>query len=165
MAMSGVPLPILLVAALIGVAWAVCSCDRQSRKTLAAASRWRERPTMGDGEFLKACEIPNEPLMIDFTLAARRVIAELGRVPAETLRPDGSFAHDLVQLPYWDSLDWLDFMFRVERECRRIIARPVFDEMMRSSERWAADLQVRHVVRSLALTATVQHLNASLREE
>jgi hypothetical protein len=134
--------------------WFVVSLRRHHRATLEAACRWRERSPMGDAEFVKACEIPDEPLMAMVALAARRVIAELGTVPPETIRPDDSFAHDLVQLPYWDSLDWLDFIFQVERECRSRIPRLVFDEVVRSVEGRPADLRVRHVVRAVTMAAT-----------
>ena len=70
------------------------------RATRLAACRWRGRPPIGDDEFLKACEIPDEPLRITVALAARRVIGELRTVPAETIHPNDSFAHDLVHLPY-----------------------------------------------------------------
>ena len=124
------------------------------RATRLAACRWRQRPPMNDDEFLRACEIPDEPIPINVALTARRVIGELATVPAETIQPDDSFLHDLVQLPYWYSLDWLDFIFRVERLCQRKVPRPVFDETAASFGGWAGDLRVKHVVRAVAVAAT-----------
>jgi hypothetical protein len=111
---------------------------------------------MGDGEFLEACEIPDDPLMIEVALAARRAIAELGTVPAETILPDDSFVYDLVQLPYWDSLEWMGLVLGIERELedRVIITEPRFDEAMRAARSQSSDLRVRHVVRAMALAAT-----------
>ena len=83
------------------------------------------------------------------------MIGELGTVPAETIHPDDSFAHDLVHLPYWDSLDWLDFIFRVEIECQQKVPRPVFDEAATFTWGAVADLQVKHVVRAVAMSAMV----------
>jgi hypothetical protein len=123
------------------------------RATRLAACRWRGRPPMGDDEFLKQCEIPDDPLRISVALAARRVIGELGTVPAETIHPDDTFAHDLVHLPYWDSLDWLDFIFRVERESQRRFPRSVLDEAAMSTCERDANLRVKHVVRAIAMAA------------
>ena len=109
---------------------------------------------MSHDDFLAGCEIPEEPLRVEVALAARRVIAGLGTVPTETIRPDDSFAHDLVHLPFWDSLDWLHFIFLVERECQRKVPRLVLDEAVSLAERRDSDLRVRHVVRALALAAT-----------
>jgi hypothetical protein len=148
---------IAVLAILVGAATSfVLSLRRHRRATELAASLWRERPTMGDGEFVKACEIPGEPLMVEVALAARRVIAELGTVPAETIRPDDSFAQDLVHLPYWDSLDWLGLVLGIERELggRVIITEHPFDEAMRAARSRSSDLRVRHVVRAMALAAT-----------
>jgi hypothetical protein len=123
------------------------------RDTRLAACHWRGRPPMGDDDFSKLCEIPDEPLRISVALAARRVIGELGTVPAETIYPDDTFAHDLVQLPYWDSLDWLDFIFRVERESQRKLPRSALDVAAMSSGGRDADLRVKHVVRAIAMAA------------
>lgn len=159
---------IVVLAALVGAGTTfVLSLRKHRRATELAASRWRERATMGDGEFLEACEIPDDPLMIDVALTARRVIAELGTVPAETIRPDDSFAHDLVQLPYWDSLEWLGLIMGIERELddRAIITEECFDDAMRAARGQPSDLCVKHIVRAVAMAATVQPPKASLREQ
>src|SRR3982751_4986287 len=57
------PLVIVLAPVMIGLfIWTVISLRKHHRATLLAAERWRGRPTMGDGEFLMQCEIPDEPL-------------------------------------------------------------------------------------------------------
>lgn len=108
---------------------------------------------MGNDEFLRACKIPDEPLRIEVALAARRVIGKLATVPAETICPDDSFVHDLVQLPHWDSLDWLDFIFRVEREIRLKVSRSLFDEAAMLLGGWTGDLRVKHVIRAVSMAA------------
>src|SRR4051812_34079018 len=78
------PLAIILALLMIGLfIWTVMSLRRHHRTTLEAAGRWREWPTLGDGEFLMRCEIPEEPLPVKVALVARKVIAELGTVPPE----------------------------------------------------------------------------------
>jgi hypothetical protein len=146
-----------VLAILVGAATTfVLSLRKHRRTTELAASRWRERPTMGDGDFVKGCEIPDDPLTVEVALAARRVIADLGTVPTETIKPDDSFGHDLVQLPYWDSLEWVGLVIGIERalDDRVIITEHRFDEAMRTARSQSSDLRVRHVVRALALAAT-----------
>jgi acyl carrier protein len=96
--------------------------------------------------------------MIQVALAARRVIAELGTVPAETILPDDSFVYDLVELPCWDSLDWLGLVLGIERELggRVIITESPFDEAIRAARWQSSDLRVRHVVRAIAVAVTDQ---------
>jgi hypothetical protein len=121
---------------------------------------------MDDDDFLKGCEIPDEPLPIAVALAARRVIAELGTVPPETIRPDDSFAHHLVQLPFWDSLDWLGFILDVEQQFKGAVRLPslvwVIEEATWES---GGDLRVKHIVRFLALAATERPKKALVDDE
>ena len=71
---------------------------------------------MSDRDFLQQCgPFPNE-LAEEVAVAARRAIAGLATVPSETICPKNSFADDLSDLPYWDSLDWLGFIFETERQ-------------------------------------------------
>jgi acyl carrier protein len=143
----------LLTFSVASVAALVLWLLMHRRATRLAACRWRKRPPMGNDEFLAACNITDEPLRIEVALAARRVIGELATVPAETIRPDDSFAHDLVQLPYWDSLDWLDFVFLVEREIRLKVSRSLFDEAAMLDGGWTGDLRVKHVIRAVSMAA------------
>jgi hypothetical protein len=144
-------LTVVVVSVVVFVVWLMM----HRKATRLAATRWRERPPMSDRAFLAACEIPDESLPIELALAARRVIAELGTVPAETILPDDTFAHDLVQLPFWDSLDWMDFIFRVERECELKLSRPIFCEVaINLIPRRGTDLQVRHVIMAVVVAVT-----------
>jgi hypothetical protein len=151
------PLAVLLVPIAIAVAAADVWYRRHVRAALEASDRWRTGPTMGDGEFLMRCEVPDEPFAAAVALAARRVIADLGSVPPETIRPEDSFARDLVALPFWDSLDWFGFLLDVERACGPGVRLPgcsVIDEATAMAGGHYKDLRVRHVVRATALAAT-----------
>ena len=80
------------------------------------ASEWALRDRIFDCDFLQRCgPFPNE-LAKEVAVAARRAIAVLATVPSDTIYPENSFADDLSDLPYWDSLDWLGFILETERQ-------------------------------------------------
>jgi acyl carrier protein len=150
-------IPALVLAAVL---W----CRAHRRITLEAAERWRKRPIMADGEFLKRCGVADELLKADVALAIRRVIAELGTVPAATIRPDDSFYHDLVQLPFWDSLDWVELIMCIEEEFDARVPDSVIDDAMKLAGGYHADLRVEHVVQAV-VTAVCQPKKAMLDED
>jgi acyl carrier protein len=162
------PLAIVLASVMIGLfIWTIISLRKHRRATLAAAECWRDRPTMGDGEFLMRCEIPDEPLPVKVALAARRVIAALGTVPPETIRPDDTFAKDLVQLPFWDSLEWVGLVMGVEEEFAEkvLVAESCIDDAVKLAGGRHTELRVKHVVRAMALSATYRPKEALLDDE
>jgi hypothetical protein len=145
---SGVTTAYLLVVGLGFVHFLL----RHRRATRQAAERWRGRSPMGDREFLRRCQIPDESLPIDVALAARRAIAELGTVPAETILPDDRL-QDLGQLPFWDSLDWLGFILTTERQLGVKVRYPgsleiVHDLIMQAGGN-KAEIRVEHIVRAV----------------
>jgi len=75
---------------------------------------WREwcaRPQTTDQEFLRGCGLPGEdPLSRKLALATRYALAEASGVPPGTVKADDPFRHEI-----WDSLDWLDVIFRIEK--------------------------------------------------
>ena len=145
------PLIVLVVSVALLVIWLLM----HEKATRLAACRWRGRPPMDDDVFLKACEIPDEPLRIGVALAARRTIAELGTVPPETISPSDTFAHDLVELPFWDSLDWMGFILDIERRVDvKLPCTSVIDDAIKLAGGHHSKLQVKHVVKATALAAT-----------
>jgi hypothetical protein len=102
----------LVILALGAVGWFAL----HHRRLTEAAAQWSRRRGLSDDEFLRQCHVPGEPFAILAALSARRAVASLATVPAETIRPDDSFARDLSQLPFWDSLDWLGFVLEVEKQ-------------------------------------------------
>jgi hypothetical protein len=120
----------------------------------ANAKEWSSRPAMADEDFLRACLVPRDPMQTEAGLAARRAIASLATVPASTILPDDSFARDLVQLPFWDSLDWLGFVLETEVQSGLRIRLPAGVVERAHEEAGGGDaLRVRHVVRAVASAA------------
>src|SRR5437016_3644680 len=101
-------LSVVLAAVVVMAVWIMVR--RYREKLRQAAEQWGHRPKMANGEFLKMCQIPDDPLKTRVALTARTVIAEFAMVPSETIWPDDSFAKDLGCL--WDSVDWLEVIFR-----------------------------------------------------
>jgi acyl carrier protein len=162
------PLAIVLVPLMLGLfIWTVVSARRHLRETVRAAEHWRERPTMGDGKFLKQCEIPDESLLVEVALAARKVIADLGTVPPETIRPDDTFAEDLIQLPFWDSLEWMGLVMGVEEEFdgKVLVAESCIEDAVKLAGGRPSELKVKHVVRAMALSETYRPEEARLDDE
>jgi hypothetical protein len=116
--------------------------------------RWARRPRMSDKEFLSACGVPEAPFQKRVAIGARTSIASLAGVPRETILPEHSFANDLIELPYWDSLDWLGFIFEVEAHFRGAVVIPPdpIGDAFRAAGR-ADELRVKHVVRAVSAKA------------
>jgi hypothetical protein len=109
---------------------------------------------MPDAEFLHECEVPDEPFAARAALAARRAIASLATVRADTIGPDDSFYHDLRRLPFWDSLDWLGFALEVEKQSNYELR--VIGAVAQGAVQAAGDfkrLRVRHIIRSVMTAA------------
>jgi len=102
-------LSIALSAAVVGAIWIMVHRYRQ--KLRRAAEQWSSRPRMSDEEFLKICQIPDDPLKMRVALTARTVIAEFAMVPARRLSDDSSRTSGAC----WDSVDWLDILLRIEK--------------------------------------------------
>ena len=122
-----------------------------------AQERWATESPMDDETFLRACGIPNDPFRRRVAVKARTAIANLAGVPPATILPDHTFAHDLVELPYWDSLDWLGYVFEVERLFHNAIAIPSPVEAAFHAAGLKQPLCVKHLVKATSLAATRRH--------
>jgi len=71
---------------------------------------------MDDGEFLRLCNVPEDQITAKITLGVRRAIARLGDVPPSLIYPGDSFRRDLSALPFWSSLDAVQFLCALEEE-------------------------------------------------
>ena len=49
-------------------------------------------------------------------LAVRRAVARVGLVDPLYIRADDRYPDELVVLPLWDSIDWLELIFTIEDE-------------------------------------------------
>jgi hypothetical protein len=152
--MKGVISSLCVAAVVLYVVGCVLWFRRHGREIRANAVEWRSRPGMDDEDFLKACLVREGPVQAQAALAARRAIAELAGVPANTILPDDSFGRDLIQLPFWDSLDWVEFTIETERQSdwRIHMGSRVIDEAHKEAGGWHA-LRVRHVVRAVAASS------------
>jgi acyl carrier protein len=158
---------VLLLWVFIAIGVGVIVGVRLHRANVQALARWRGRTPMADREFSRGCQIPDESFKVDVALAVRRAIADLGTVPAETIRPDDSFSRDLVQLPFWDSLDFLEFVLEVERRLEGKVKLPgsdVIDDLIKGSGGYDAEVRVEHVVRAI-VTAVCQPKKPVLDED
>ena len=146
----------VVVVTTSAIIWLVVSYDRRQEAARQAACRWCERTTVSDDDFLNGCAIPDEPLPVIVALAARRVIGDLGEVPPETIHPDDSFDRDLLQLPFWDSVDWMSLLLGIDEELdgQVKIPLPCLKDAWKAAQDEGSDLRVRHMVRALALGAT-----------
>src|SRR5262249_20239256 len=95
----------------------------------------------------------------------RRAIAGLGTVPAETIRADDTFSEDLVQLPFWDSLEWMGLILEIEQQPEDRVSLPecVIEDAIGLAGRRPSELQVKHVARAAALAAT-SHPTEAVRD-
>lgn len=161
------PRLLVLLIGFAGVIWFVMLLRSHHRKTLAAAGRWRDRPRTSDHDFLSSCEIPEEPLPVEVALAVRKAIAELGTVSSETIRPVDTFAHDLAQLPFWDSLDWMDLVLGIEEKFdgKVLVTESCIDDAVKLAGGRSSQLKVKHVVRAMALSAAYRPKATLLDDE
>jgi hypothetical protein len=108
---------------------------------------------MGDDDFLAACGIPDDPFRRRVAVKSREAIAKLAGVPRETILPEHSSRFDLIELPYWDSLDWLGYVFEVERLLKGAVVIPNPIEEAHRAAGYMAILRVKHLVKATSLAA------------
>ena len=80
------------------------------------AARFKEgRRPQTDDEFVARCGFEPDGTAAVLVLAVRRVIGECGSVDPAYIRDDDLWPEDLGKLDFWDSIDFLHFVFSVER--------------------------------------------------
>ena len=68
--------------------------------------------------------------------------------------PEDDFTEDLIGLPFWDSVDWLHYVFSVELKARVKIPKGVFDQILQARDQDSSPtLRVQHVVKATAMAA------------
>ena len=69
-----------------------------------------------DEEFLATCDLPSTPDAARIALIVRRAVAKYGLVDPLYVRAADRYPDELVVLPQWDSLDWMQVIFELEQE-------------------------------------------------
>ena len=70
-------------------------------------------PAQSDAEFLAECGLADAPVA---ALAVRRSVATYGMVAPDHIRSGHGCPGALMELSGWDSLDFLEWVFELERE-------------------------------------------------
>ena len=81
-----------------------------------AASLAADRTPEPDEQFVAACDPPDTPEAIRVALAVRRSVANYGMIEPKFIRAADSYPDELVELSGWDSVDFLPWIFELERE-------------------------------------------------
>jgi hypothetical protein len=69
-----------------------------------------DRCDMADDVFLLSCEVPCDNTSKQIAIGFRHAIANVGKVSPLVIYPNDSFKTDLSELPFWSSLDAVDFL-------------------------------------------------------
>jgi acyl carrier protein len=91
--------------------WQVFKSDQEK-----VAEFCRGRMPQTDGEFVAACDLPDTPEAARIALAVRRAAAVYGLVDPLFVRASDRYPDELVALPRWDSLDWVEVVLELERQ-------------------------------------------------
>jgi hypothetical protein len=81
------------------------------------------RDPQPDDVFLAECALPPTEYARRVALTVRRSVAEYGMVDPLYIRADDRYPEQLSALSGWDSLDFLDWRIRFERELGLIVPR------------------------------------------
>ena len=78
--------------------------------------QFKARAKITDEQFLKDLGVETSSEVAPKVLAIRAQLAALGGIPDESLRLSDHFTGELAKLPFYDSMDVLDLIFRLEKE-------------------------------------------------
>jgi len=74
------------------------------------------RDPESDESFIASCELPDDPLALETAIAVRRSVANYGMVAAEYIVDTDRYPDELMKLSGWDSLDFVAWIFELEKE-------------------------------------------------
>lgn len=103
---------------------------RQARIARAEVERFQWRRPTADETFLEQLGIDASSPEAAVALAARRVFAELGAIPPQSVEGGDRFYPDFERLPFYDSLDTLEILFTLEKEFWIKIPRSETDRLL-----------------------------------
>lgn len=87
------------------------------------------RSAAADEEFIANCDLPNTQLARETALCVRRSVAAYGVVAPEFIATTDRYPDDLKDLAGWDSLDFLAWVFELERELEESIPRAAYADL------------------------------------
>jgi acyl carrier protein len=73
------------------------------------------RPRESSEEFVAGCRKKGADCPEEVALGIRRVIARLGMIDESLIGSADTFDHDLVHVPFWDSLDAIGIVLEMEQ--------------------------------------------------
>jgi hypothetical protein len=88
-----------------------------------------DRVALPDEDYLAEFGLPEGRLARRVALAVRTTVAAVGQVDPLFIRASDRYPDELGVLPNRDSLDFLDWMFRLEMELRLKVPRTAYDVM------------------------------------
>lgn len=100
------------------------------RIEIRAIEKFERRPRTESEAFLSQIYIDSASPDAKIALQIREVFADLGAVPAESLKATDRFYPDMEQLPFYDSIDLMDIIFRLEKKLAIKIMRQDAEPLM-----------------------------------
>ena len=94
-----------------------------------AAGFAADRTPEADEQFVAACGLPDTPDAARVALAVRRSVASYGMIGPEFIRAADTYPNELIELSGWDSLDFLGWIFELERELGMSVTREAFKDI------------------------------------
>ncbi|HEY2589077.1 MAG TPA: acyl carrier protein [Tepidisphaeraceae bacterium] len=101
---------------------------RQGRIARAEVERFQWRRPTAEETFLEQVGI--DPAEAAVALTARRVFAELGAIPPQSVKGGDRFYPDFERLPFYDSIDALEILFTLEKALWIKIPRSETDRLL-----------------------------------
>jgi hypothetical protein len=102
-----------MVLIVIGFVYSIRKIRRAER---AEIGRFQQRTPLENDQFLSEIGVdPTSPEAV-IAVSARQAFADLGSVPAESLRASDRFYPELKRLPFYDSIDSLGILLELEKK-------------------------------------------------
>ena len=131
--------PTIVIASLLAwMFWQVRSTVAKQRERWKT---WNERPRITDDEFFARCGIAKDSSDVKIALAFREALTVASGAPRETLRAD-----DLIEDHFFDSMDWLDVIFRIEKAALVKIPKSMWDMASAKASEDKSKVMIRHLV-------------------
>ena len=94
-----------------------------------AANFTANRAPESDTAYLAECGLPTTPIAQQVAVAVRRSVASYGMIESAFIRAADRYPDQLIDLSGWDSLDFVDWIFALERELDMTIPLAAFKDI------------------------------------